>query len=64
MKRNFKEKIIGLDNGSYETLKTIGEVADTLHYPCYVVGGWVRDLLLAKKNDPSFFPSTVIPRIT
>lgn len=49
--RNFKEKIIRLGNGSYETLKTIGEVADSLHYPCYVVGGWVRDLLLAKKND-------------
>ena len=31
--RNFKEKIIGLGNGSYETLKTIGEVADALHYP-------------------------------
>lgn len=27
-------------------LHLIGEQADTLHLPCYVVGGWVRDLLL------------------
>ena len=51
MKRNYKQAIQNLNNGSFETLKTIGEVADELHYPCYVVGGWVRDLLLKTKNN-------------
>ena len=49
--RNFKETIKQLNNGSFETLTIIGEVADTLRYPCYVVGGWVRDLLLGVDND-------------
>ena len=29
----------------------LGEVADELGYECYVVGGWVRDLLLGRKSD-------------
>lgn len=32
-------------------LKEIGQVADSLKYECYVVGGFVRDLLLNKDND-------------
>ena len=32
-------------------LQEIGQVADSLHYPCYVVGGFVRDLLLKRDND-------------
>jgi tRNA nucleotidyltransferase (CCA-adding enzyme) len=31
-------------------LKTIGEVADTLQFNAYAVGGFVRDLLLKKNN--------------
>lgn len=48
--KNFGEKVRHLNNGSYELLVKIGEVADTLHYPCYVIGGWVRDLILGVKN--------------
>ena len=36
----------------YENLlKEIGHVADDLKYECYVVGGFVRDLLLNRDND-------------
>ena len=31
--------------------KTIQLVSDELNYPTYVVGGWVRDLLLNKEKD-------------
>ena len=31
--------------------KTIQSVADELNYPTYVVGGWVRDLLLNRKQE-------------
>ena len=31
--------------------KKIQEVADKLNYPTYVVGGWVRDLLLNQKQN-------------
>ena len=34
-----------------EILKEIGYVADSLKYECYVVGGFVRDLLLNREND-------------
>lgn len=32
-------------------LEEIGQVADSLKYECYVVGGFVRDLLLKRDND-------------
>ncbi|MBQ3416069.1 MAG: HD domain-containing protein [Clostridia bacterium] len=32
-------------------LQEIGQVADSLKYECYVVGGFVRDLLLKRDND-------------
>lgn len=32
-------------------LQEIGKVADSLKYECYVVGGFVRDLLLNRDND-------------
>ena len=36
----------------YQTiLEEIGHVADSLKYECYVVGGFVRDLLLERDND-------------
>lgn len=35
----------------YEFLKDIGRIADKLNYPCYVVGGFVRDLILERDND-------------
>ena len=34
-----------------DILREIGKVADSLGYPCYVVGGFVRDLLLERDND-------------
>ena len=40
------------DKLPYENLlKEIGCVADDLNYDCYVVGGFVRDLLLDRDND-------------
>lgn len=40
------------DKLPYENLlKEIGHVADDLKYECYVVGGFVRDLLLDRDND-------------
>lgn len=36
---------------SLEVLRKVGKVADSIDYPCYVVGGWVRDLLLGRDND-------------
>ncbi len=30
--------------------KTISEIADELNYPTYVIGGWVRDLLINRKQ--------------
>jgi len=40
------------DKLPYENLlKEIGCVADDLKYECYVVGGFVRDLLLERDND-------------
>lgn len=36
----------------YQTIfEEIGHVADSLKYECYVVGGFVRDLLLERDND-------------
>lgn len=34
-----------------EIFKKLSKVADSLGYPCYVVGGYVRDLLLQLPND-------------
>jgi len=34
-----------------EVFKSVGQVADKLGYPCYVVGGFVRDFLLGRAND-------------
>ena len=31
--------------------KTVSKIADRLNYPTFVVGGWVRDLLLARKRE-------------
>ena len=31
--------------------KTIQLASDELNYPTYVVGGWVRDLLLDRKQE-------------
>ena len=41
---NFKES---LDKPIF---KTICKIADQLNFPTYVVGGWVRDLLLKRKR--------------
>ena len=42
---NFKES---LDKPIF---KTICKIADQLNFPTYVVGGWVRDLLLKRKRN-------------
>ncbi|GAB4390114.1 MAG: CBS domain-containing protein [Thermodesulfovibrionales bacterium] len=34
----------------YETLRQAGEIADSLEYNAYVVGGFVRDLIRGEKN--------------
>ena len=40
-----------LDPKLYEVLQQIGQVADELQMNVYVVGGFVRDLLLLHEND-------------
>lgn len=47
----FKENVFG-ERKSYDLpiLKFVGNVADSLHYQCFVVGGYVRDCLLEKPN--------------
>lgn len=32
-------------------LRLVGEQADALGMPCYVIGGWVRDLFLRRESD-------------
>lgn len=32
-------------------VKTIGEFADTMNYPVYIIGGIVRDLIIGRKNE-------------
>ncbi len=39
-----------LDKTFITLLRTIGEVAETLHYNAHAVGGFVRDLLLKNRN--------------
>ncbi|MDH3709590.1 MAG: CCA tRNA nucleotidyltransferase [Cyclobacteriaceae bacterium] len=41
---NFSKDLQGLD-----ILKTVQEAADSMDIPSYLVGGWVRDLVLGKK---------------
>ena len=38
------------DSLSNPIFSTITEVADELNFPTYVVGGWVRDVLLKRKE--------------
>ena len=38
------------DSLSNPIFSTITEVADELNFPTYVVGGWVRDVLLNRKR--------------
>ena len=35
---------------SHPVFKLVGEVADSLHRECYVVGGYVRDIFLERKS--------------
>ena len=34
-----------------EVLKMVGREADRLGLECYVIGGWVRDLMLHRPSD-------------
>lgn len=43
--------IIRNDKLEHPILKIIGEEADAMQLPCYVVGGWVRDLLLHRPSN-------------
>jgi len=50
-KRNVNTQIIEcLDREMIQLIQTIGEVADSLKYNAFAVGGFVRDLLLKKQN--------------
>ncbi|MFH2093961.1 MAG: CBS domain-containing protein [Pseudomonadota bacterium] len=57
IKRNVKERHIEnilyqrLDNHIKQLLEKIGQIGHQLGYTLYVVGGFVRDLLLNKPND-------------
>ncbi|NLM05111.1 MAG: CCA tRNA nucleotidyltransferase [Clostridiales bacterium] len=47
---NYKETIKQLPNKLYKVLKHAGEIGDVLGIKVYVVGGFVRDLILKEKN--------------
>lgn len=50
-KRNLNSLIVDcLSKPMIQLLQQIGEVADELHYNVFAVGGFVRDLLLKKRN--------------
>jgi len=50
-KRNVNTQIIEcLDKEMIQLIQTIGEVADSMKYNAFAVGGFVRDLLLKKQN--------------
>ncbi len=50
-RRNLNSLIVEcLSKRTIEVLQTIGEVADELQFNAFAVGGFVRDLLLRKKN--------------
>ncbi|MBP5560392.1 MAG: methylated-DNA--[protein]-cysteine S-methyltransferase [Muribaculaceae bacterium] len=38
-----------------DVFRLVGEVADSMHRECYVVGGYVRDCFLGRKNDDMDF---------
>lgn len=40
-----------LDNWEHPIFKTVTECADALGVECYVIGGYVRDLFLKRRND-------------
>ena len=42
-----------IDNPKIENdiLKMVGETADQMGLECYVIGGWVRDLILHRPSD-------------
>lgn len=45
-KDELRSAIESRDKETYTLLRKIGKVADELKYPCFVVGGWVRDFCL------------------
>ena len=42
---------IVLKKGQFKEIEDVGKVADNIGVSCYVVGGFVRDLLMGKEND-------------
>ena len=42
---------IVLKKGQFPEIEDVGKVADNIGVSCYIVGGFVRDLLLGKEND-------------
>jgi len=50
-KRNVNTQIVEfLDREMIQLIQTIGEIADTINYNAFAVGGFVRDLLFKKQN--------------
>ncbi|MEO2069466.1 MAG: CBS domain-containing protein [Desulfurobacteriaceae bacterium] len=48
--RNLSQKLKSLPKEIFNLLKKIGELADELGVNAYVVGGFVRDLIIGRKN--------------
>lgn len=46
-----------LQNIDHHTFRTVGSVADELGFPCYAVGGYVRDLFLGRHSKDIDFVS-------
>ena len=57
MEVNLKDKI------DKPVFHTVGEAADSLGRPCYVVGGYVRDLLLGRHSKDVDFVTVGSGRI-
>ena len=54
--RNVIMQLLSLENivqeiNQSEIFHIIGQTADSLHYPCYVIGGYVRDLFLGRPTN-------------
>ena len=54
---------IVLKKGQFPEIEDVGKVADNIGVSCYIVGGFVRDLLLGKENDDFDFLTTPTTKV-
>ena len=56
------DKIV-LKKGQFPEIENVGKVADDIGVSCYIVGGFVRDLLMGKENDDFDFLTTPTTKV-